>query len=549
MTSLDQAIRLVRQAVLQDSKKNYPEACRCYKDAILGFYEVGRRGDGSPELNEFINTRVTQYEDRLRIIERYLLEQADLSTLLKDLEINSVHDKSRSSISSSGSYSSRQLYKNPFLTLALELLRKGRKADEKRNFKMAVSFYENGLMKLQDIISKGLLTSSQEKSVREKCLMYHERVQLIRQNIEDGKQIRDRSFDMSSLSLNSTGNSNSPIPFTDTDTALQMEEVQSCSCDLGSCVSLNQSFHAERFYKPKPSPKAEYWPRSVLKPQTIHSSLLSLTKNRDKSGVCSSTHSLYPNCEIRRPSPRPPGPIERLDVKVPLVNMSQELSLSDCSLNSECSISKCKCSPHLGNSLVSIKNRHSQTSIANFEIDEIDRTESELINLSISYDYLKVDSRDDAESDSGYSDPSPDGRDAKSPESSDRKSPFSDLEEEVLEMSEIIPNVIIQNESREQTTAQKTFRRRFGREVSIFQNPEKDILTSQVSRDNLAVLSQDSVDVGVVQPSASSLVKPEIYGRPPVREVIPSRSVARREQEHRDGCFYVVAALDFCWCL
>ena len=116
-------------------------------------------------------------------------------------------------------------------------------------------------------------------------------------------------------------------------------------------------------------------------------------------------------------------------------------------------------------------------------------------------------------------------------------------------MSEIIPNVIIQNESREQTTAQKTFRRRFGREVSIFQNPEKDILTSQVSRDNLAVLSQDSVNVGVVQPSASSLVKPEIYGRPPVREVIPSRSVARREQEHRDGCFYVVAALDFCWCL
>lgn len=60
------------------------------------------------------------------------------------------------------------------------------------------------------------------------------------------------------------------------------------------------------------------------------------------------------------------GTIERLDKKVPLVNMSHELSLSDCSLNSECSISKCKCSPHLGNSLVSIKNRHSQTSIANF---------------------------------------------------------------------------------------------------------------------------------------------------------------------------------------
>jgi len=36
------------------------------QEAILGFYEVGRRGNGSTELNEFINTRVTQYEDRLR---------------------------------------------------------------------------------------------------------------------------------------------------------------------------------------------------------------------------------------------------------------------------------------------------------------------------------------------------------------------------------------------------------------------------------------------------------------------------------------------------
>ena len=163
------------------------------------------------------------------------------------------------------------------------------------------------------------------------------------------------------------------------------------------------------------------------------------------------------------------------------------------------------------------------------------------------------DSRDDAESDSGYSDPSPDGRDVKSPESSDRKSPFSDLEEEKEEeahvRSEVIPNVIIQNESREPTAAQQTFRRNFGREVSIFQNPGKDILISQVSRDNLAVLSQDSIDAPLIHPAAPIIVKPEVYGRPPVREVIPNRATARREHEQRDGCFYVVAALDFCWCL
>ena len=124
---------------------------------------------------------------------------------------------------------------------------------------------------------------------------------------------------MSSLSLNSTGNCNSPIPFTDTDTALQMEEVkthpkkcfkkiyvskckyfkvESCSCDMGSCGSLNQSCHAERFYKPKPSPKAEFWPRSVLKPQTIHSSLLSLTRNRDKSGKKPHKSIIWPLIQV-----------------------------------------------------------------------------------------------------------------------------------------------------------------------------------------------------------------------------------------------------------
>ena len=64
---------------------------------------------------------------------------------------------------------------------------------------------------------------------------------------------------------------------------------------------------------------------------------------------------------------------------------------------------------------------------------------------------------DDASSDSGYSDPSPDGRDGKSPESlTDRKSPFSDRntpdsdrkspESDMIELGTyVVPNVIIQN--------------------------------------------------------------------------------------------------------
>ena len=81
-----------------------------------------------------------------------------------------------------------------------------------------------------------------------------------------------------------------------------------------------------------------------------------------------------------------------------------------------------------------------------------------------------------------------------------------------------------------------------------------------MSRDNLAVL-EDSVDnklpaaLHTVPPPVTAVtataVTPEVYGRTTEREeLIPRRAVAtRREQEERDGCYYVVAALDFCWCL
>ena len=80
MTSLDLAVRLVRQAVNQDSKKNYPEAARCYREAILILKQLkNSRSSSCRRMQHFMNTKLVQYEERLRILEHHLLQNSDLS--------------------------------------------------------------------------------------------------------------------------------------------------------------------------------------------------------------------------------------------------------------------------------------------------------------------------------------------------------------------------------------------------------------------------------------------------------------------------------------
>ena len=81
-----------------------------------------------------------QYEARLRILEEHLLSTSDLTKFFKELKPSSC----RSSVSSE----SRILYKNPVLGQALDLLRRGRKEDERGNWSQALVFYDSGLSKL-----------------------------------------------------------------------------------------------------------------------------------------------------------------------------------------------------------------------------------------------------------------------------------------------------------------------------------------------------------------------------------------------------------------
>ena len=60
-TSVDQAVRLVRQAVLQDSKRNYGEAARCYREAITSFRELRHSRASSKRLQELLDTKLGEF--------------------------------------------------------------------------------------------------------------------------------------------------------------------------------------------------------------------------------------------------------------------------------------------------------------------------------------------------------------------------------------------------------------------------------------------------------------------------------------------------------
>lgn len=523
MSSVDQAVRLVRQAVLQDSKRNYQEAARCYSEAILTFRELKHSRHTSRRLQDLLAAKLGQYEDRLKILEQHLLSTTDLTKFFKELKPTS----SRSSVSSE----SKQLYKNPLLGKALDLLKRGRKEDERKNFSQALIFYEAGLGSLLDILRRGHLTERQTESARVKCLLYHERAESIRNHLEDTSVALERGRAVSEQEEEDLEDSDcdSPVPPTESDKMLQMEEVVSCSSRLGSTQSLFDDKQQQRLNR------------------SFSSSSISRSSSSMSRGSSSplaakpSTHSLYPTCEIKS---SPSVLSMRSDYRggVPLAKIDKEMDLSCLSLH------------------------HDE--------EEIEDTEQILViheDCDESYELIRLKEKDeDANSegsDSGYSDPSPDGtiRDSKSPgseeDSNDRKSPFSDISEEMLEDDEIVakvplvPDIIVvkegnQGKAEELEASPRIPRRHLGRQTSRFQTEGKGILVSQKSQDEVAVLGEDQVDMARMTMQRMEMQQ-EVYGRRINKdERVPVRAEARGEHGDMNmGCYYLMAALDFCWCL
>jgi len=524
-TSVDQAVRLVRQAVLQDSKRNYGEAARCYREAITSFRELRHSRASSKRLQELLDTKLGQYEKRLRILDEHLLSTSNLTKFFKELKPSSC----RSSVSSE----SRHLYKNPLLGQALDLLRRGRKEDERGNFGGALVFYESGLASLFVILRSGHLTERQTESARVKCLLYHERAEAIRSHLEGnsksslerGRRVSDSNGEEENLD---DSDCDSPVPPTESEKTLQMEEVVSCSSRLGSLQSLNCS----------------------PEPDSVSRASSSCSNARDSplhEATKPSTHSLYPMCEIKRS----PSVLSEARGSVPLADMNREMNISNLSILSNGERDREESEEH------------------------VDHSEQIIIladDKDVSYELIQLkgkDEEDDEGSDSGYSGRSPDGtiRDSKSPSSevdnNDRKSSFCDdvseveLVEEVAVKVPLVPEIIVVKNGGEQLKGlpeEEIPRQSMLRQQSRFQTPGKEILQSQESQEAVAVLREDERDglprVRMKVPETRVVVE-EMYGRPLIcGDRIPVRAEAQGEHgEMNMGCYYLMAALDFCWCL
>jgi len=374
------------------------------------------------------------------------------------------------------------------------------------------------------------------ESARVKCLLYHERAEAIRSHLEgsnsksslergrrvsDSKNPEEENLDDSDC--------DSPVPPTESEKTLQMEEVLSCSSRLGSLQSLNCT------------PEPDSASRASSACSNVRDSPL-------HEGTKPSTHSLYPMCEIKRS----PSVLSEARGSVPLADMNREMNISSLSI-------------------LSNGERDREGSEEDVEQSE------QIIVLSddndVSYELIKLkgkEEEDDEGSDSGYSGRSPDGtiRDSKSPSSevdvNDRKSSFSDdvSEEELLEEEAVrvplVPEIIVVKEGGEQLERfpeEEIPRQAMLRQRSRFQTPGKEILQSQESQDALAVVREDDADgllpKARVRLPETRVVAEEMYGRPMVRgERIPVRAEAQGEHgEMNMGCYYLMAALDFCWCL
>jgi hypothetical protein len=245
----------------------------------------------------------------------------------------------------------------------------------------------------------------------------------------------------------------------------------------------------------------------------------------------SSVHSLYPQCVIQK-YPSTISEISSISETIaPLANMNLEFNLSLQSLRETQQMNK-KDFEEEESTSGSI--REEQDDSVEFEFNEMN--------------FLCGDNKfDDTASDSGISDPSPDAiiRDSKSPESlTDRKSIMSDISEieQDQDAYNIIPNVVIlSNGYQKQVSQTQNFPRRYNKQVSKFQNPDKDILISQMSREKIAVLDADTLD------AVPNLVTQRHKHKDPPRH--DETRTHKESDEVNPGCYLLAAVLDFCWCL
>lgn len=180
-TIFETAIHLATQAVAQDKAKNYPEAARCYREAVATFASV-RGKCATPQVSAAVDAKIAEYRDRLRKLDHYLLSKADLSKIFKSAVEYHVENQS---------YHTSQCTD---VQKGIQLIEKAKKRDQDRQFEEAISLYEQGSAELLKVAITAQKENRQEQSdkIRFKCLLIHERIDEIRNALENGRDVKDR---------------------------------------------------------------------------------------------------------------------------------------------------------------------------------------------------------------------------------------------------------------------------------------------------------------------------------------------------------------------
>jgi hypothetical protein len=448
------------------------------------------------------------------------------------------------------------LLENPFLKTGLQTIQRAKREDKRGHFPEALHFYEEGACQSLDAVRRGRVPLLQADSVRVKCLLLHDRCELIRDHLERGAPLKVRKQYLDSFE-NSLESSATPspelLPEDEEERTFLMEEVKSAV-----------------------------------------------------ASVSGSTHSLYPTCvEIKRSSSAMSGhsdfhksnkviaekkkaQVSVPDKQSPLVDLDQELRLSMQSLHSRASSagsSSLLDEEHQmlmprSISCASINKDDSYTydddlllqgklSDSSLSLGQRDRNISELTYMNSMVDGLlreegnKAGNHNDSGSDSGFSDPSTEGTTAltvaqvTSP-SSRKSSPTSDVDS-----MDIVPSLPVSSPVPPKTGdsptpssgassvagAGNSRRRRSGNSRSNGSSSGSSV-KFEPEHEKVTVLSEETVVEPKVAVSSEVYTKARSGQRP---EYVPSRARAREQEEEEDdvnkGCYYFMACLDSFWIL
>ena len=90
--SIEIAIELVKQAIDQDKKKNYNEAARCYRESLILFKGVQKTKGITKGVQQAIELKCNQYEERLKKLDKWILANSDLTHIFKVPNIVNIAD-------------------------------------------------------------------------------------------------------------------------------------------------------------------------------------------------------------------------------------------------------------------------------------------------------------------------------------------------------------------------------------------------------------------------------------------------------------------------